>query len=517
LKKPLAPVAAIGIASVFMMLSFAISSAAGNRSVIPRVPTAGSSRGAPAHDARIGRRGIFLRSRTVAMGCTSDFGTAGDYFVGLTDGAEDDFASQNGAGVVAGQKNESCGVDSTVGGGDLNTIAVGANLNFIGAGNNNVTTGVQDFTGAGFYGEVDGSGSAIVAGGRAYDESQGNPSTPGNDVTGNDSFVGAGDLNNVTGAGSFIGAGGSGDALSGSSTPGNSISGDDSFIGAGDRNVISGQRSFIGSGFTNSVASTNSFVGGGESNRTGSGSTFATIAGGENNDVTGEFAAILGGFGNTASGEYATVPGGNSDTASGTLSFAAGYHANAGHDGSFVWSDYRSGSAPVSDSGINQFVARASGGVYLYSNEAATSGVELAPGSGAWAMLSDRNAKTNVVPIDDASVLAKIASLPVTTWQYKSERGIRHAGPMAQDFYAAFKVGEDDRHITSVDEDGVALAAIKALNAMVQAQRARLMAKSTEIAVLRSHLAQVDRSNANLNARFATLEAKVAVLSRGKT
>jgi regulator of replication initiation timing len=34
---------------------------------------------------------------------------------------------------------------------------------------------------------------------------------------------------------------------------------------------------------------------------------------------------------------------------------------------------------------------------------------------------------------------------------------------MAQDFYAAFGVGEDDRHITSVDEDGVALAAIKAL------------------------------------------------------
>jgi hypothetical protein len=38
---------------------------------------------------------------------------------------------------------------------------------------------------------------------------------------------------------------------------------------------------------------------------------------------------------------------------------------------------------------------------------------------------------------------------------------------MAQDFYAAFGVGEDDKHITSIDEDGVALAAIKALHARV--------------------------------------------------
>ena len=36
---------------------------------------------------------------------------------------------------------------------------------------------------------------------------------------------------------------------------------------------------------------------------------------------------------------------------------------------------------------------------------------------------------------------------------------------MAQDFYAAFKVGQDDKHIATVDADGIALAAIKALKA----------------------------------------------------
>jgi len=77
-------------------------------------------------------------------------------------------------------------------------------------------------------------------------------------------------------------------------------------------------------------------------------------------------------------------------------------------------------------------------------------------------------------------VLAKVAALPISEWSYNSERGVRHVGPMAQDFYAAFRVGEDDRHITSIDEDGVALAAIKALhaeNVSLQAGRASMHAE----------------------------------------
>jgi hypothetical protein len=48
---------------------------------------------------------------------------------------------------------------------------------------------------------------------------------------------------------------------------------------------------------------------------------------------------------------------------------------------------------------------------------------------------------------------------------------------MAQDFYAAFGVGEDDKHITSLDEDGVALAAIKALHA----ENARLLVRQEKM------------------------------------
>ncbi len=81
------------------------------------------------------------------------------------------------------------------------------------------------------------------------------------------------------------------------------------------------------------------------------------------------------------------------------------------------------------------------------------------------------------MPVDDTSILAKLSTLPIDAWQYKTERGVRHLGPMAQDFYAAFGAGEDDRHITSIDEDGVALAAIEALhreNAGLQNELRRL-------------------------------------------
>jgi hypothetical protein len=47
---------------------------------------------------------------------------------------------------------------------------------------------------------------------------------------------------------------------------------------------------------------------------------------------------------------------------------------------------------------------------------------------------------------------------------------------MAQDFYAAFDLGEDDRHISAVDADGVALAAIQGLYRVVQEQEAQIAA-----------------------------------------
>jgi hypothetical protein len=78
--------------------------------------------------------------------------------------------------------------------------------------------------------------------------------------------------------------------------------------------------------------------------------------------------------------------------------------------------------------------------------------------------LSDRNAKENFQPVDSRGVLEKIVGLPITRWNYKEDKRTLHVGPMAQDFHAAFGLGTDEKHISMVDEAGVALAAIQGLN-----------------------------------------------------
>jgi hypothetical protein len=75
-----------------------------------------------------------------------------------------------------------------------------------------------------------------------------------------------------------------------------------------------------------------------------------------------------------------------------------------------------------------------------------------------------------------------VAALPLTTWNYKSqEKTIRHIGPMAQDFASAFQVGEDERHITTIDSEGVALAAIQGLNEKMESENATLRAENADL------------------------------------
>ena len=103
---------------------------------------------------------------------------------------------------------------------------------------------------------------------------------------------------------------------------------------------------------------------------------------------------------------------------------------------------------------------------------------------------SDRNAKEAFAPVDEKQILEKVASLPVAEWSYKQAEGIRHIGPMAQDFQAAFKVGADDKHIATVDADGVALAAIKGLNEKLEAEAKQ---RDTEILALKTRLERLEQ------------------------
>jgi hypothetical protein len=82
---------------------------------------------------------------------------------------------------------------------------------------------------------------------------------------------------------------------------------------------------------------------------------------------------------------------------------------------------------------------------------------------------SDRNLKEDLRPVDGAAVLETLARVPITTWRYRDDAtGTRHIGPMAQDFKAAFGVGQSERFIFQVDADGVALAGVQALHARVR-------------------------------------------------
>src|SRR5690349_19588332 len=84
---------------------------------------------------------------------------------------------------------------------------------------------------------------------------------------------------------------------------------------------------------------------------------------------------------------------------------------------------------------------------------------------GTWINASSRDLKTNFAAVNARETLKQVLKLPIQTWNYKTENAsVRHMGAMSQDFAAAFKLGDNERSISTVDADGVALAAIQGLN-----------------------------------------------------
>jgi hypothetical protein len=190
---------------------------------------------------------------------------------------------------------------------------------------------------------------------------------------------------------------------------------------------------------------------------------WAIIGGGSDNDAAGDYAIIGGGYLNDATGDYATIPGGIFNRAQGKYSFASGRRAKADHDGCFVWGD--STDSDIATSDVNQIRMRASGGTIIYSDADMTTGVSLAPGSGSWSSVSDSTLKRNIHLVDAAQILDKVSQLPIKQWNYKSQDPtIEHVGPMAQDFWRLFHLGEDSLRISTIDPDGIALAAIQQLH-----------------------------------------------------
>ena len=127
--------------------------------------------------------------------------------------------------------------------------------------------------------------------------------------------------------------------------------------------------------------------------------------------------------------------------------------------------------------------------------------------NGAFVARSDRSAKQDFEPVDSRDMLERVAALPVMRWRYTNNPANVHLGPVAQDFRAAFGLGQDDQTIATVDADGVALAAIQGLKEKVESRSqesgARIQKLENDNAALKQELAElrklVQRHNAQLN------------------
>ena len=435
---------------------------------------------------------------------------------------------------------------SVVGGGYLNVVQVNATAATIGGGYQNTLQPLANYS--------------VIGGGGGFNAIQAGSSQ---------SYIGAGAFNVIgpNSVGSCI-AGGSGNL-----TQTNTF---DSTISGGKGNLIENDsgRSTIAGGIGNAIRTNAplSTISGGLTNVIQTGAVASSIGGGYGNTIqAGAFSStISGGESNTIgiNSVLGTIPGGYGNVVAGSRSFAAGSQAQALHPGSFVWADGTAG--PFASTAGNQFSVRAAGGVRLSDSTPSVSfgattrqmlnlwntdfgiGVQTATlyfrsggdfywyrggvhsdaygtaGAGGTELMrlglgalfvngvvvltSDRNTKENFTPVKPEEVLAKVAALPISEWQFKTDPSMRHIGPMAQDFYAAFNVGSDDKHIATVDADGVALAAIQGLNEKVEGRmryaevrsrklEQKLEQKEKEIAELKSRLNNLETTVMNLNAK----------------
>jgi trimeric autotransporter adhesin len=217
-------------------------------------------------------------------------------------------------------------------------------------------------------------------------------------------------------------------------------------------------------------------------------------------NVVGGFTGVAMGYTNRAMGQ-GTVAIGYRSSACGNYSMALGHRATTGSSepvggdcagtprtGSFVYGD-ASTTAFFPSSANNEFAVRAAGGFRFRTNSGASTGCNLPAGSGVFSCTSDRNEKNSFEPLDGEEVLRKVSEIPIGTWSFNSEDGVRHAGPAAQDFHAAFGLGVDDRSIGLTDINGIALKAVQALEVRTR----ELQEKTAEVEELRKRLERLER------------------------
>ena len=468
-------------------------------------------------------------------------------FIGAGSGNE---ASGDHATVAGGEGNTAVGSHAFIGGGAQNSVggydivcgglsnSVSADKSGVGSGIDNSVRGLASWIGGGQNNNVSANYSAIAGG-------NGNNLPSGGFGGGNYAFIGGGRFNTnasldstiaggwlngipVNSPESTIGGGYSNNASGASATVGggalNTASGFCATVPGGDKNVAGGDYSFA-AGQQAQANNQGAFVWADSQNY-----TFSSTA----NDQF--LIRAQGGVGiNTALPQV-------------SLDVNGGIHARGGAPGGFGTNDngYMFGSPGDDDSGMSSL---GDGQVEFYSN--GSEAMRIAPGGNvgigittpsatlevsnsstifplnniifqidssypsgigpeggnvffvdgvgdcemngacsaeAFLAGSDRNAKENFAPVSAAEILDKVAALPISRWNFKNDKRVEHLGPMAQDFYAAFNVGRDDKHIATVDEDGVALAAIQGLNQKLSEKDAEIQQLQRSVTELKQQV-----------------------------
>ncbi len=411
-------------------------------------------------------------------------------------------------GTVGGGAGNSAGLFATVAGGELN-MASGPNAT-VGGGSDNFATG-QEATIAGGESDTASGFYATVGGGAANQATNNYATVPGGyeNLAGAPYTFAAGREAQATNQGAFVWADSQNAAFPSTNSDSFNVraQGGARFVTTGAGLFVDGQSVFTGrSGATLTNLNASQLI----SIGSGTGEFFLGTAG--NTSVTGPY--------NTGSGLNAlasdTTGADNTATGSGVLHFntsgsdntAFGY--NALHNNGAGPGNTAVGSGALSNhsSGTNNIAIGFNAGsaitttssnidignlglssdnnvIRIGATQTATylAGTVYANGV---ALTSDRNAKENFTPLNQAAILDRVLALPVTEWNYKSDAAAqKHIGPMAQDFHAAFGLnGGDDKHISVVDESGIALAAIQGLNQKLEEQKA-------ENAQLKQQLAQL--------------------------
>ncbi|MEO8415487.1 MAG: tail fiber domain-containing protein [Ginsengibacter sp.] len=88
---------------------------------------------------------------------------------------------------------------------------------------------------------------------------------------------------------------------------------------------------------------------------------------------------------------------------------------------------------------------------------------------GTWTNTSSRIKKEGFLNVNATDLLQKISQLSIQKWKYKGTDEY-HIGPVAEDFYQLFGLGTDDKGISTVDPAGIALAAIKEQQQIIEKQ-----------------------------------------------